>query len=153
MRISEFLKPEAVVPELQSQSKGDILRELSMALSRANPSVGAQRLSLVLEERERMNSTGVGDGVAIPHGKLPELTTLCASFGVKHGGVDFDAHDKKPTHLFFTLVAPENSAGLHLKALARISRLFRNASFRDAILAARDAQAIYSLIVQEDAKA
>ena len=153
MRIVEFLKVEAVVPELASVNKGDILRELSTALGRANPTVSAQRIAGVLEERERVNSTGVGDGVAIPHGKLPELVTLSASFGVKHAGVDFDAHDKKPTYLFFALVAPENSAGLHLKALARISRLFRNAGFRDSILAAHDAAAIYALILQEDAKA
>jgi len=153
MRIAEFLSPEAVVPELKALNKGDILRELSFALARAHPQISAQRLATVLEERERVNSTGVGDGVAIPHGKLPELTGLSACFGVKREGIDFDAHDKKPTYLFFALVAPENSAGLHLKALARISRLLRNAGFRDAILAAKDAQTIYSLIVQEDAKA
>jgi nitrogen PTS system EIIA component len=153
MRIAEFLKPDAIVEELKSTSKTDILRELSAALARSNPNVSPQRLAQVLEERERVNSTGVGEGVAIPHGKLGELSTLTASFGVSHAGIDFDAHDKKPTFLFFALVAPENSAGLHLKALARISRLFRNASFRESILAAKGAQEIYSLILQEDAKA
>jgi PTS system nitrogen regulatory IIA component len=153
MRIAEFLKPDAIVDELSARSKTDILRELSQALAKTTPNISAQRLATVLEERERVNSTGVGEGVAIPHGKLPELSTLTASFGVSHQGIDFEAHDKKPTFLFFALVAPENSAGLHLKALARISRLFRNASFREAILAARGAQEIYSLILQEDAKA
>ena len=153
MRIAEFLKPDAVVEELRSTSKTEILRELSAALARTNPNISPQRLATVLEERERVNSTGVGEGVAIPHGKLPELSSLSASFGVCRAGIDFDAHDKKPTFLFFALVAPENSAGLHLKALARISRLFRNASFRESILAARGAQEIYSLILQEDAKA
>ena len=153
MRIAEFLKAEAIVPELNAQTKSDILRELSAALARSNPAISATRLASVLEERERVNSTGVGEGVAIPHGKLQELSTLSASFGVSHAGIDFEAHDKKPTFLFFALVAPENSAGLHLKALARISRLFRNASFREAILQARGAEEIYSLIVQEDAKA
>ena len=153
MRIAEFLKPDAVVDELQAKSKADILRELSTALARSNPSISPQRLATVLEERERVNSTGVGEGVAIPHGKLAELATLSASFGVSRAGIDFEAHDKKPTFLFFALVAPENSAGLHLKALARISRLFRNASFRESILQARGAQEIYSLILQEDAKA
>jgi PTS system nitrogen regulatory IIA component len=153
VRIAEFLKAEAIVPELNAQTKSDILRELSAALARSNPAISPTRLASVLEERERVNSTGVGEGVAIPHGKLQELSTLSASFGVSHAGIDFEAHDKKPTFLFFALVAPENSAGLHLKALARISRLFRNASFREAILQARGAQEIYSLIVQEDAKA
>jgi PTS system nitrogen regulatory IIA component len=153
VRIAEFLKAEAIVPELNAQTKSDILRELSAALAKTNPNISAVRLAAVLEERERVNSTGVGEGVAIPHGKLHELSTLSASFGVSHQGIDFEAHDKKPTFLFFALVAPENSAGLHLKALARISRLFRNASFREAILQARGAQEIYALIVQEDAKA
>jgi PTS system nitrogen regulatory IIA component len=153
MRIAEFLKPDAIVDELHATSKAEILRELSAALAKTTPNVSPQRLATVLEERERVNSTGVGEGVAIPHGKLPELATLTASFGVSHQGIDFEAHDKKPTFLFFALVAPENSAGLHLKALARISRLFRNASFRESILAAKGAQEIYSLILQEDAKA
>jgi PTS system nitrogen regulatory IIA component len=153
VRIAEFLKAEAVVPELTAQTKADILKELSAALAKTNPNISPTRLASVLEERERVNSTGVGEGVAIPHGKLQELSTLTASFGVSRQGIDFEAHDKKPTFLFFALVAPENSAGLHLKALARISRLFRNASFREAILQARGAQEIYSLIVQEDAKA
>ena len=153
MRIAEFLKPDAIVDELHAKSKTEILKELSTALAKTTPNISAQRLAMVLEERERVNSTGVGEGVAIPHGKLPELSTLSASFGVSHAGIDFEAHDKKPTFLFFALVAPENSAGLHLKALARISRLFRNASFRESILAAKGAQEIYSLILQEDAKA
>src|SRR5688572_12687987 len=120
MRIAEFLKAEAIVDELHAQTKPEILRELSDALARTNPNISPQRLATVLEERERVNSTGVGEGVAIPHGKLPELSTLSASFGVSHQGIDFEAHDKKPTFIFFALVAPENSAGLHLKALARI---------------------------------
>jgi PTS system nitrogen regulatory IIA component len=153
VRIAEFLKAEAIVPELNAQTKGDILKELSSALAKTNPAISATRLASVLEERERVNSTGVGEGVAIPHGKLPELSTLTASFGVARAGIDFEAHDHKPTFLFFALVAPENSAGLHLKALARISRLFRNPSFREAILQARGAAEIYALIIQEDAKA
>lgn len=153
MRIAEFLKPDAIVESLHSTSKLEILRELSNALTKTHPTLSASRLATVLEERERVNSTGVGEGVAIPHGKLAELSSLAASFGVSRAGVDFEAHDKKPTHLFFALVAPENSAGLHLKALARISRLFRNPSFRESILKAQDAQAIYALIVQEDARA
>src|SRR4051812_37567736 len=104
MRIAEFLKPDAIVDELRATSKAEILRELSAALARSVPNVNAQRLAGVLEERERVNSTGVGEGVAIPHGKLPELSTLSASFGVSRAGIDFDAHDKKPTFLFFALV-------------------------------------------------
>jgi PTS system nitrogen regulatory IIA component len=111
------------------------------------------RVQEVLSEREKLASTGIGDGVAIPHGKMPGLGRLYAAFGVSRAGVDFSSIDKRPTHLFFALVAPENSAGVHLKALARVSRLFRSAGLRDAILASRGADDIYRLIAEEDARA
>jgi nitrogen PTS system EIIA component len=152
LRISEFLISEAVVSDLRARDKQEILRELSTALARAHPSLKEERLVEVLREREKLGSTGIGEGVAIPHGKLPGLTQLVAAFGVSRQGVDFEAIDGKPTHLFFALVAPENSAGVHLKALARISRLFKNPRFRASILEAPSAAAIHALIVQEDAR-
>ena len=111
-----------------------------------------QRLLQVLLDREKLGSTGIGDGVAIPHGKVPGLPALTASFGRSRAGVDFKSIDGKPTHLFFTLFAPENSAGAHLKALARISRIFRNPAFRESIMKAKDAAEIFRLISEEDAK-
>lgn len=152
MKIAEFLSPQAVNGSLTAQSKAEVLKEICDTLVKAQPHLDAGKLVEVLLERERLGSTGIGDGVAIPHGKLNGLPHLLASFGVSRQGLDFDAIDGKPTHLFFALVAPENSAGLHLKALARISRLFKNPRFRDAILLAGDGQQIYDLIVQEDAK-
>ena len=152
MRISEFLSPEAVIADLRAKDKQEVLRELSAALARAHPSLKEERLVEVLREREKLGSTGIGEGVAIPHGKLAGMTQLLAAFGVSRGGVDFEAIDGRPTHLFFALVAPENSAGVHLKALARISRLFKNARFRASILEAPTAAAIHELIVQEDAR-
>ena len=107
----------------------------------------------VLTEREKLNTTGIGEGVAIPHGKLAGLPRLYASFGVSRPGVDFSSIDGRPTQLFFALIAPENSAGIHLKALARISRLFRSPQFRESILQAPDAGRIYALIAEEDARA
>lgn len=149
----EFLKPEAVVVDLIAHSKAEVLRELSASLARANPAVDVVRVEEALGAREKIHSTGIGEGVAIPHGKLQGLGGISASFGVSRGGVDFDSIDKKPTHLFFALVSPENSAGQHLKALARISKLFKNPAFRESILQAGTAEAIYSLIAQEDARA
>ncbi len=153
MKIAEFLHPSAVVADLAAGSKSDVLQELCASLARAYPALRPERLVEVLRDRERLGSTGIGEGVAIPHGKLPGLTNLLATFGVSRAGVDFEAIDGKPTHLFFALVAPENSAGIHLKALARISRLFKNPRFRESILAAKTAADIYALIAQEDAKA
>jgi nitrogen PTS system EIIA component len=151
MKIAEFLSPKAVVPDLAPGTKPEILRALCEALAGAHPEVNPDLLVKVLLEREKLGSTGIGEGVAIPHGKLAGLPQLMASFAVCPGGVDFEAIDGKPTHLFFALLAPENSAGLHLKALARISRLFKNARFRQSILEAKDPQAIYALIAEEDA--
>jgi nitrogen PTS system EIIA component len=152
LRISEFLSPEALIADLQARDKQAVLREMSAVLARAHPSLKEERLVEVLREREKLGSTGIGEGVAIPHGKLPGLTNLVAAFGVSRQGVDFEAIDGKPTHLFFALVAPENSAGVHLKALARISRLFKNPRFRASILEATSAADIHALIVQEDAR-
>jgi PTS system nitrogen regulatory IIA component len=153
MKISEFLHPDSVIGALTAKDKPGVLAELCAALSQRIPGVPAQKLCEVLLDRERLSSTGIGDGVAIPHGKMPGLPSLVAAFGVSRAGVDFEAIDGKPTQLFFALLAPENSAGVHLKALARISRLFKNPAFRKAILDAVDAKAIFDLIATEDAKA
>jgi PTS system nitrogen regulatory IIA component len=153
MRITEFLKLDAVVPKLTARSKFDVIAELANALAKTAPHIPAQRIHEVLAEREKIGSTGMEKGVAIPHGRLSELSALVACFGVSREGVDFEARDGKPAHFFFALVAPENSAGVHLKALSKVSRLFRSDSLRDAILAAETADAIYALISSEDGKA
>ncbi|HEX7488077.1 MAG TPA: PTS sugar transporter subunit IIA [Anaeromyxobacteraceae bacterium] len=151
MKIVEFLQPAAVVDDISGQNGPAVLAELSRPLA-AVRKVDPQRLLETLLEREKLGSTGIGDGVAIPHGKVPGLPGLMASFGRSRAGIDFKAIDGKPTHLFFTLFAPENSAGAHLKALARISRIFKNPAFRESILKAPDAAEIYRLIETEDAK-
>ncbi len=153
MRIVEFLKLEAVSSELQATTKAAALQELAELLARGAAGLSVQRIASVLEERERLGSTGVGEGVAIPHGKLATAPSLVACLAVSRGGIDFESLDGKRAHVFFALVAPENSAGLHLKALARISRLFKNSSFREAVLAAPSPTELYALIAQEDTRA
>ena len=153
MRIAEFLKVEAVTPTLTATTKSDVLKQLAQALTRAWPGVSEERFLHVLEEREKLGSTGMEKGVAIPHGRLAELPTLIACFGVSREGVDFEARDGRPSQFFFALVAPENSAGLHLKALSRLSRLFRSDVLKDNILSATDATTVHALLLQEDAKA
>jgi PTS system nitrogen regulatory IIA component len=151
MKIVEFLRADAVIANLAGQTGPAVLGELCRPLA-APQRVDAQRLLETLLDREKLGSTGIGEGVAIPHGKVPGLPGLMASFGRSTQGIDFRAIDGRPTHLFFTLFAPENSAGAHLKALARISRIFKNPAFREAILKAPDAGEIYRLIEAEDAK-
>jgi PTS system nitrogen regulatory IIA component len=151
MKIVEFLRSDAVIADLSGQTGTAILAELCRPLAAAQR-VDAQRLVETLLDREKLGSTGIGEGVAIPHGKVPGLPGLMASFGRSTPGIDFRAIDARPTHLFFALFAPENSAGAHLKALARISRIFKNSTFRDAIMRARSADEIFRLIEAEDAK-
>lgn len=151
MKIVEFLRPDAVIARLSGQSGQAVLSELCRPLA-AIQKVDGQRLLETLLDREKLGSTGIGEGVAIPHGKVPGLPGLMACFGRSVEGVDFRAIDGKPTHLFFALFAPENSAGAHLKALARISRIFKNPSFREAIARAADEAELYRLIEVEDAK-
>jgi nitrogen PTS system EIIA component len=152
MKIAEFLREDLVLPELIATDKPAVLAELCSAVARVHSGLSQGRLTEVLLEREKLGSTGVGEGVAIPHGKLPGVPGLLAAFGRSSRGVDFDAIDKRPAQLFFVLFAPENSAGIHLKALARISRLFKSAAFRRGILEARDRGGVYRLISEEDAK-
>lgn len=151
MKIVEFLRFDAVIANLSGTTGSAVLAELCRPLAAAHR-VDAQRLLDTLLEREKLGSTGIGEGVAIPHGKVPGLPGLIASFGRAVQGVDFRAIDGRPTHLFFALFAPENSAGAHLKALARISRIFKNPAFREAIMRAQTAEEIYKLIEAEDAK-
>ncbi|MCL2012224.1 MAG: PTS sugar transporter subunit IIA [Cystobacterineae bacterium] len=150
MRVIELLSPKAICLHLQAQNKPALLGELAQTLSQAHPGISAEQFLRTLEARERLGSTGLGEGVAIPHGKLTELSTLVGCLGVSQQGVEFDAFDKKASHLFFALVSPESVPAFHLKALARISRLFRKAAFRAALLAATTPEMVLSLVEKED---
>ena len=152
MKIMDILAKEAVLLDLDSSGKEAALRELARSLAVTEPRLDAARLLEVLLERERLQSTGIGDGVAIPHGKLPGLEDLVASFARSRVGVDFDSIDGQKTHLFFLLVVPEHAGGKHLKALARISRFFRDASFRKALEEAETREDVFRAIEEEDAK-
>jgi PTS system nitrogen regulatory IIA component len=152
MKITDFLRQDLIVSELKARDKGAVLSELSSKIAEKFPNLSAKELERVLWERERLESTGIADGIAIPHGKMASLGELLAAFGRSPPGIDFQAIDGKPSHIFFVLVAPENSVGLHLKALARISRLCKDAGFRGRLLKAKDAADLYRVIVEEDAR-
>lgn len=152
MKIMDILVKDAVILDIESRGKREVLEELARALAAAEPDIDADRLLEVLLERESLQSTGIGDGVAIPHGKLPGLSRLVASFARSRDGIDFASIDGQLTHLFFLLVVPEHSGGQHLKALARISRFFRDASFRKALAEAETREEIFAAIEGEDAK-
>jgi PTS system nitrogen regulatory IIA component len=152
MKILDILDARRIVPELTSRSKEGVLRELVHALSQLETQVNEEHTVEILLERESLGSTGIGEGVAIPHGKSKEVKRILASFGRSLPGLDFQSLDGKPAHLFFLLLAPENSAGMHLKALAQISRLLKDPAFRKRLLGADGADEIYSTFAEGDEK-
>ncbi|PLX86923.1 MAG: PTS fructose transporter subunit IIA [Desulfuromonas sp.] len=150
MKISDLLNPAAVVADIESREKVKVLAELTDALIAGDNSLQKDDVMQVLQERERLGSTGIGDGVAIPHGKLKGIPELMLAFGRSRGGVDFDSMDGKPAHLFFLLIAPEESVGVHLKTLARISKLLKDSAVRQKLLNATDQDDLYQIIVAEE---
>ncbi|MCW8892396.1 MAG: PTS sugar transporter subunit IIA [Deltaproteobacteria bacterium] len=151
MKISELLNPRAIVADLQAKDKVKALVELTDSLLSCEPSLNREDVLAVLQEREKLGSTGIGDGVAIPHGKLPGIPELKLVFGRSQGGVDFESMDGQHAHLFFLLIAPEESVGVHLKTLARISKLLKDSIVRKKLMDAVDHQEIYQIILDEEA--
>ncbi len=149
MRITDFLRLETIISTLHADSKEDVLAELVEPLTKLY-TFDKTVLVKTLISRENLGSTGIGDGVAIPHAKFEGVNTLVASFGRSVKGVDFGSMDNKPAHLFFLLAAPQNGAAEHLKALARISRVFKDPLLKTALLKAESAQEIYDLIQEYD---
>ncbi|OGP72389.1 MAG: PTS fructose transporter subunit IIA [Deltaproteobacteria bacterium RBG_13_60_28] len=152
MKIIDLLDPKCILPDLQAANKRGVLEELATALVSGHKEVTLQAVVEVLLERERLGSTGIGDNIAIPHGKLPQLSRMLLGFGRSLKGVDFDSMDGKPSHLFFLLLAPVNSSGLHLKALAKISRMLMSQTFREGLMESKGAEEILRLIEGKDAE-
>ncbi len=152
MKLLDIVSPDAVVDDLHAATKEGVLRELSERIAQSVPKLSADSLTAILMERETLGSTGIGDGVAIPHGRVSGLDRLVAAFGRSRDGVQFQSLDGKPAYLFFVILAPEYSAGMHLKALARISRLLKDERFRRSLLDAADAEELRSILRKEDAR-
>ena len=150
MKILDILDKECIIAELRSRTKREVLEELTGALLNFKANLDKEALVEILLERERLGSTGIGDGIAIPHGKVQDLDELVLSFGRSTQGIEFDSMDGRPTHLFFLLIAPENSAGIHLRALAKISRLLKSSHFRQNLLEAGTEEELFQVIQEED---
>jgi PTS system nitrogen regulatory IIA component len=151
MDITDILDEESVIAELTARDKKSVLEELVAVLVEHGRLKDKEKSVQVLLERERLGSTGIGDGIAIPHGKLKEITGIICSFGRTRAGIDFQSIDEKPTYLFFLLLAPEDSANEHLQALARLSRLLKDEQFRKRLLEADSKKDMYRIITEEDA--
>ncbi len=152
MLITDYLKEEHVLFELSSTTKEEVLRELSGVILNDPSPLDADEVFAVLLDREKMGSTGIGEGCAIPHAKIDTTETLRLSFGISRKGIDFDSLDGKPVNIFFLLLAPSKSVASHLNALAKISRILKNNGFREDVLAAKDRKELYHIIFEADMK-
>ena len=151
-KIKDLLADDLVIEEIAAIDKRGVLREFAAHLESKGKIGDARELVRVLEERESLGSTGIGDGIAIPHGKLLRIPDMIVAFGRSNRGIDFQALDHKPVYLFFLLVTPLDRPGEHLKTLARISRILKNPVFRDNLRHARDREELQRLICEEDGK-
>lgn len=152
MKIRDILDENSIIADLKAKTKKDIITELIEPFIKKGKIKDRNKLLESLMVRERLGSTGIGENVAIPHAKSHEVDTIIATFGRSKDGINFDSLDKKPVYFVFLLIAPENSAGLHLKTLARISRLLKNPAFRQELMKANNEKDIYEVISREDSK-
>jgi PTS system nitrogen regulatory IIA component len=152
MEISDLLQPEAVISGLKASSKKQALQELAKHAAQIT-GVNDRRIFETLLERERLGTTGVGNGIAIPHGKLADFTRLYGLFARLDRPIDFEAIDEQPVDLIFLLLAPEGAGADHLKALARVSRLLRDTSVCEKLRGADTADGLYMLLTQSEAQA
>ena len=149
MKILDVLQIETIIPELTSRDKKGILEELAAPIA-ALTNLHHPDLVRVLLEREQLGSTGIGDGIGIPHGKIAGLDRMVVGFGMSRQGVDFDSLDGRPAHIFFVLVTPEQSTGQHLKLLARLSKMLKSDLFRKKLMTAASRDEIHAIIRNED---
>ena len=152
MKIMDFLDKNAITVSLKADSKEGAIKELVDLMVKAGTIKNKDEMAKTLLAREALGSTGIGQGIGIPHGKSKNIKDLVAAFGISQKGVNFDSLDGEPVYIFFLLIAPEESAGPHLKALARISRLLKDKYFRDRLRKAKDEKEVVGIIQEEDSK-
>ena len=152
MKMLDFLDRNAITVNIKSTKKEDVIRELVGLISGVYPIKAKDDLVATLMNRELLGSTGIGQGIGIPHAKSSAVKKLIGALGISRAGVDFDSLDGEPTHIFLLLVAPEDAAGPHLKALARISRMLQDKFVRDSLISAKDEDVIFDIIKREDGK-
>jgi len=152
MKILDVLRKQSITVDLKATDKKGVLEELVASVA-AFSNAGPEEMVRVLLDRERLGSTGIGNGIGIPHGKLKCLEKLVLGFGISRKGVDFESMDNRPTYLFFLLITPEDSTGPHLKLLARISKILKSVPFREKLMNAADQDEIFELIRAADDEA
>lgn len=146
MKICDSLAKNLVIYDLESQDKEGVLKEMVAALINSGYEMDPDKAYKILMDREKLGTTGIGDGVAIPHGKFESLKEMAVVVGRSGAGVDFDSLDRKPCHIFFLVLAPEKGAGFHLRTLAQISRQLKDESFRTAFMQAEGQEELWQLL-------
>ncbi len=149
MKILDVLVKDAILVDLKSVDKKGVLEELAAPVT-GIAHMDRNELVKILMNRERLGSTGIGGGIAIPHGKMKDLDNLILGFGLSKKGVDFESMDNRPSHIFFLLLTPENSTGVHLKLLARISKLLKDESVKERLFHASDREEVLRIIGEHD---
>jgi nitrogen PTS system EIIA component len=154
LKITEFLLTKAISADLKSTTKPEVISELIELLisSGALEKKHKKKVFEILMAREALGSTAIGQGIAIPHGKSDSVKKLVGCLGISKKGINFDSLDGEPAHIFFMLIAPVDSAGPHLKALAKISRLLKDKFIRDHLKTIKDEKSILKIIQQEDSR-
>ncbi len=150
MQMDRIFKIEFINANLNANSKDEALAELIHTIIEGGLPLNSSAILDILKQRESLGSTGIGEGVAIPHGKIPALEDIVVAFGRSEEGIAYDSLDGKPVHLFFLLLAPENSAGQHLKILAKISKMLKEADFRRNLLKAKTQSDLYNIIIEQE---
>jgi len=152
MKLTDILVRDACQVDVRGKTKPEVLRELSEALVACTPGLDRAELYAMLVEREKLGSTAMGDGIAIPHARIESLDRVLAVFGLSRGGVDFDSLDGQPTHLFFLLVAPGREGSAHLLLLARLSRLLGIDAFRARLREVGTTDELFRAIEEEESR-
>jgi PTS system nitrogen regulatory IIA component len=149
MKISQFLQKDSIIADLKAKDKKGVIDELALTISKTTKT-SAKTIAGILLEREQLGSTGIGGGIAIPHGKLNLTESIMIGFGLSKKGIEYESLDNRPVHIFFVLLTSENSTGGHLKVLAQISKLLKTDSFKKGLLSAQSVDDIYEIIMEKD---
>ena len=150
MKLKEILQYDNVIPSIKADNKRAVLEELAQSVAEVHPDVDFEKLLKILLEREHLGTTGIGDNVAIPHGKISGIIQPIVAFGRCIDGVDFDALDGKLVHIFFLLIAPEQASSQHLQVLVRIAKILKNFAFRNKLMESKSRDELYNVIIETD---
>lgn len=150
--LENYLDKILIKPELTSTSKEEVLKELAHLITWKYKNLPPEVIESALKEREKMDSTGIEEGIAIPHAKLDGIDKLTIAVGCSKKGINFNAHDNKPTHLFFAFLAPTNATGEHMKVLARLAKLLTTHGLKEKLLEAKNIDTIYRELIAADKK-